>query len=106
MEKEVNNQIDNGNLSVIPQSKVPKGFRVFPGVWMLVCKRDILTAEIKKYKARLAFDGSRMREGEDYNKTYAPVASWMSIRLLLTFVVTLDGTLNKWTMLQHTPKPV
>ena len=28
-----------------------------------------------------------MREGEDYNKTYAPVASWMSIRLLLTFVV-------------------
>ena len=28
-----------------------------------------------------------MREGEDYDKTYAPVASWMSIRLLLTFVV-------------------
>ena len=28
-----------------------------------------------------------MREGEDYNKTYAPVASRMSIRLLLTFVV-------------------
>ena len=28
-----------------------------------------------------------MREGEDYDKTDAPVASWMSIRLLLTFVV-------------------
>ena len=28
-----------------------------------------------------------MREGEDYHKTYAPVASWMSIRLLLTFAV-------------------
>ena len=28
-----------------------------------------------------------MREGEDYNKTYAPVASWTLIRLLLTFVV-------------------
>ena len=28
-----------------------------------------------------------MREGEDYDKTYAPVASWMSIHLLLTFVV-------------------
>ena len=28
-----------------------------------------------------------MREGEDCDKTYAPVASWMSIRLLLTFVV-------------------
>ena len=89
MEKEVNDQIENGNFSVIPQSKVPKGFRVFPGVWMLVRKREILTREIKKYKARLALDGSRMREGEDYDKTYALVASWMSIRLLLTFVVAL-----------------
>ena len=54
---------------------------------MLVCKWGILTREVKKYKARLALDGSRMREGEDYNKTYPPVASWMSICLLLTFVV-------------------
>ena len=87
MEKEVNDQITNGNLTIIPRSKVPKGFHVFPGVWMLVGKRDIHMSEIKKYKARLAFDGSRMRKGDDYDKTYAPVASWMSIRLLLTFVV-------------------
>ena len=87
MEKEVNDQIANGNFTVIPCSKVPKGFRVFPGVWMLVRKRDIQTCEIKKYKACLAFDGSRMREGEDYDKTYVPVASWMSIHLLLTFVM-------------------
>ena len=63
------------------------GFQVFPGVWTLVCKRDILTQAIKKHKACLAFDGSRMREGEDYDKTYTHVASWMSIRLLLTFIV-------------------
>ena len=87
MEKEVNDQIDNCNFTVIPRSKVQKGFHVFPGVWTMVRKRDILTREIKKYKACLAFDGSRMREGEDYDKTYAPVESWMSIRLLLTFVV-------------------
>ena len=43
MEKEVNDQIDNGNFSVIPRSKVSTGFRVFPGVWTLVRKRDILT---------------------------------------------------------------
>ena len=87
MEKEVNHQIANGNFSIIPQSKVLTDFRVFPGLWTLVHKQDIHTREIKKYKARLAFDVSRMREGEDYYKTYAPVASWMSIRLLLTFVV-------------------
>ena len=60
MEKEVNDQIDHGNFTIIPQSKVPTGFRVFPGVWTLVCKWDILTREIKKHKVRLAFDGSRM----------------------------------------------
>ena len=87
MEKEVNDQIANGNFTIIPHSEVPKGFRVFPGVWTLVRKQDIQTREIKKYKARLTFDGSRMREGEDYDKTYAPVALWMSICLLLTFVV-------------------
>ena len=54
---------------------------------MLVHKQDILTREIKMHKAHLAFDGSRMREGEDYDKTYAPIASWMSICLLLTFVM-------------------
>ena len=62
MEKEVNDQSANGNFTVIPRSEVPKGFRVFPGVWTLVRKRDIQTREIKKYKARLASDGSRMRE--------------------------------------------
>ena len=67
MEKEVNDQIANGNFTGFPRSKVPKGFHVFPGVWMLVRKRDIQTREIKKYKACLAFDGSRMREGEDYD---------------------------------------
>ena len=43
MEKEVNDQIENGNFSVIQRSKVPKGFQVFPGVWTLVRKRDSLT---------------------------------------------------------------
>ena len=64
MEKEVNNQIDNGNFSIIPQPKVPTGFQVFPGVWTLVCIQDILTQESKKYNARFAFDGSRMQAGE------------------------------------------
>ena len=49
IEKEVYDQIDNGNFPVIPQSQVPTRFRVFPRVWTLVRKRDILTREIKKY---------------------------------------------------------
>lgn len=47
-------------------------------------KRDIRTRKVKKYKARLNIDGSKMRHGEHYEETYAPVAKWNSIRLILT----------------------
>jgi hypothetical protein len=51
-------------------------------------KRDIRTRQIKKYKAHLNLDGSRMEAGKHYdeNMTYSPVASWNSIRLHLAMV--------------------
>ena len=50
-------------------------------------KRDIKTRKVKKYKARLNVDVSRMRYGVDYEETYAPVASWRAIRMILALVV-------------------
>ena len=50
-------------------------------------KRDIRTRKIKKWKARLNVDGSRMKQGVHYDQTYAPVASWKSIRLLLMLTI-------------------
>ena len=47
-------------------------------------KRDIKTNKVKKWKARLNIDGSRMKPGVHYDQTYSPVVSWSSIRLLLT----------------------
>ena len=49
-------------------------------------KRDIRTRKVKKWKARLNIDGSKMRHGEHYDMTYAPVASWNSIRIILSLV--------------------
>ena len=46
-------------------------------------KNDILPRKVKKYKARLNLDGSRMVHRRDYDETYAPVASWGLIRLVL-----------------------
>jgi hypothetical protein len=54
-------------------------------------KRRVLTREIYKWKARMNLDGSKQREGIDYDQTYAPVATWESIRLLLGMVLK-----NKW----------
>ena len=41
---------------------------------------------IKKYKARLNIDGSRMQKGIHYDQTYAPIVKWNSIRMLLSMV--------------------
>ena len=49
------------------------------------------TREVYKWKARLAFDGSRQVEGVHYDQTYASVASWGTFRLLLAMVLK-----NKW----------
>ena len=46
-------------------------------------KQYIKTRDIKKWKALLNIDGSRMKKGIHYEETYAPVASRNSIRLLL-----------------------
>ena len=84
MEKEVADQMNNGNFTIITRDKVPDGHEILPAVWQMKRKRNIKTREIKKYKARLNIDGSRMKKGIHYDQTYAPVASWNSIRILLT----------------------
>ena len=91
MEKEWNDQMNNGNFTIIDRIKVPEGAAVLPAVWQMKRKRDIKTRQVKKYKARLNIDGSRMKHGVHYDQTYAPVASWNSIRTLL-----IMSALHKW----------
>ena len=62
---------------------MPRSATFLPVVWKLRRKRDIKSGTIKKYKARLNIDGSRMQKGIHYDQSYAPVALWNSIRLLL-----------------------
>jgi transposase InsO family protein len=91
MQKEVRDQMENGNFTVMHKSKLPKGSTVLPAVWQMKRKRHIKTRKVKKHKARLNIDGSRMKKGIHYDETYAPVASWNSIRLLLTLTA-----VHKW----------
>ena len=83
MRKEWDDQINNGNFSIVHRSTVPEGALILPAVWQMKRKRDIKTRQVKKYKARLNIDGSRMQHGKHYDQSYAPVASWNSIRTLL-----------------------
>ena len=83
MEKEVRDQMDNGNFTIIRRTQVPEGATILPMVWQMRRKRDIKTRQVKKWKARLNIDGSKMKKNIHYDQTYAPVASWNSIRMLL-----------------------
>lgn len=83
MDKELNDNIEKGNIELIHKSQVPEGASILRAVWQLRRKRHILTQEVKKWKARINVDGSQMIYGLHYDKTYAPVAKWSLIRLVL-----------------------
>ena len=48
MIKEVTDQINNGNYSLIIRGEIPEGSTILPVVWQMKRKRDIKTQKIKK----------------------------------------------------------
>ena len=89
MEREMNENLENDNFELIHKDTVPSNATILPSVWQMRRKRHIKTGAIKKYKARINVDGSRMIHGKHYTFTYAPVASWSTIRLVLTIAAML-----------------
>ena len=73
MQSEWKGQATNKNFSLMRRSKVPEGATILPAVWQMRRKRDVCTGEIKKYKARLNLDESKMIKQKHYEFTYAPV---------------------------------
>ena len=63
MQKEWDDQLGDGNFSVVHVSEVPEGATILPSVWQMKRKRDIKTRAVKKYKAQLNIDGSKMKQG-------------------------------------------
>ena len=86
MVKEVQDQMENNNFTIVHKNQVPKEKIILPAVWQIKRKRDIRTQKVKKYKARMNIDGSKMVMGIHYEETYASVASWISIRVMLALV--------------------
>ena len=69
-------QMGNGNFTIIHRKKIPRGATVLPAVFQMKRKRNILTREVKKWKAFLNVYGSCMKKGIHYEQTYSPVCSW------------------------------
>lgn len=83
MQEEVDGQLADGNYLIVLHSKVPTGRSGLPDVWVMQWKRDWRTGRVRKWKAGLNQDGSKMKHGIYYNEKYAPVAAWSSVRLIL-----------------------
>jgi len=91
MAKEIEDHLTAENFVLKRRSEVPEGVPVTPCVWQMKRKRRISTREVYKWKARLNYDGSRQVEGVNYWETFAPVASWPTIRLVLSLALN-----NNW----------
>jgi Reverse transcriptase (RNA-dependent DNA polymerase) len=91
VQEEFAGMLSNQISSFTELTRVPPETVVFLAVWAMKRKQQVKTREVYKWKARLAFDGSWQVEGVHYDQTYAPVASWETIRLLLNMVLK-----NKW----------
>ena len=65
MKKEVHDQKQNGNFIIVRKDQVPSGKTILKSVWQMRRKRNIKMRAIKKYKAHLNVDGSRMKHGID-----------------------------------------
>jgi len=87
MDKELKDQLEHGNFTVVHKSTVPEGATVLPTVWAMRRKRKQDTGEIHKCKGRLNVDGSNQQRGINFWETFAPVATWASIRFILVLTL-------------------
>ena len=69
----------------------PKNVQILPCRWLFAIKRNM--DGTVRYKARLVAGGHRQCYGIDFKETFAPVAKFVSLRILLSIVASenLDG---------------
>jgi hypothetical protein len=78
----------NSELQSIEENKtwelvdLPEGKRALGTKWVFKYKLDG-QGKVIRYKSRVVVQGWAQREGIDYNETFAPVARYGSVRLLL-----------------------
>jgi hypothetical protein len=48
IQREVQNQMDNGNYSILHRSELPREATVIPAVWQMKRKHNIMTQQVKK----------------------------------------------------------
>lgn len=66
-------------------TELPPGKKALNSKWVFRVKSDAY-GNVEKYKARLVIKGCSQKAGVDYSETYAPVASLVTVRTLLSVI--------------------
>ena len=84
--KEVHELSEHRTWTLWKRSDLPPKVKVLPTTWVFRLKR-YPDGRPKSFKARFCVRGDMQVEGVDYTESYAPVASWTTIRMLLCLSV-------------------
>ena len=89
MQGEVDSHNSSQHWAIRRRDQVPEGVKVLDSVWAMRRKRQIKTKQVYKWKARLNIHGGQQEHGINYWETFAPVVTWISIRLVLILSILL-----------------
>ena len=91
MIEEYQSIMNNDVWDVVPR---PEGKSVVTSKWIYKIKHAT-DGSIEKYKARFVARGFSQKEGIGYEKTFAPVARYTSIRTILALVAVMKWKIHQ-----------
>jgi hypothetical protein len=91
MQKEYDSLMTNNTWTLVP---LPASRKPVSCKWVFKIKQGA-NGEVERYKARLVARGFTQTYGVDYNKTFAPVAKFTSIRCILALAALEDMEIHQ-----------
>ncbi|CAI7874364.1 unnamed protein product [Closterium sp. NIES-53] len=94
MEEEIRSLISMGTWELVER---PRGVNIMKNRWVLTTKYRI-DDTVEREKARLVVKGFTQVCGADYDETYSPVSSYVTLRIFLSIVAVLNLNLMQLDM--------
>ena len=94
MTEEMISLVSKGTWEVIEKKSLPKNRKALRNMWIYKKKKD-KHGNVSRYKARLVIKGYSQIPGQDFTETFASVAKFNTIRLLIALAAEF-----KWNMTQ------
>jgi hypothetical protein len=86
MGKEIAELEAHGTWTIVRKESMSDGANLLPSTWALKIKR-YPDGRMRKNKARFCVRGDKQIAGVDYFESYAPVASWSTVRMVMNLAI-------------------